>query len=109
METLCIFYDNLVYFTAIGNILCPFGIFCVHLVYFPPFWYFGPRKIWQPWYRRGHLSSHFDKFQFADPAEKRATSRSLQQGCKICVSKIWYISEGIGMDIFGISCGHLIY
>jgi hypothetical protein len=19
------------------------------LVYFPPFWYFVPRKIWQPW------------------------------------------------------------
>jgi hypothetical protein len=19
------------------------------LVYFAPFWYFGPRKIWQPW------------------------------------------------------------
>jgi hypothetical protein len=35
METLCIFYEDLVYFTAIGNILWPFGIFCVHLVYFP--------------------------------------------------------------------------
>jgi hypothetical protein len=20
------------------------------LVYFPPFWYVAPRKIWQPWY-----------------------------------------------------------
>jgi hypothetical protein len=20
------------------------------LVYFSPFWYFGPRKIWQPWW-----------------------------------------------------------
>jgi hypothetical protein len=29
-------YYHLVYFTAIGNILCPFGIFCGHLVLFFP-------------------------------------------------------------------------
>jgi hypothetical protein len=51
MENLGIFYDHLVYLTAIGNILWPFGIFCGHLVYFPPFWYFVPRKIWQPGWR----------------------------------------------------------
>jgi hypothetical protein len=38
MENLGIFYDHLVYFTAIGNILSPFGIFCVNLV-----WYISPR------------------------------------------------------------------
>jgi hypothetical protein len=43
-----VFYDYLVYFVAIGNILWPFGIFCGCLVDFPPFWYFGPIKIWQP-------------------------------------------------------------
>jgi hypothetical protein len=32
MENLGKFYDHLVYFTAIGNILLPFGIFCGHLV-----------------------------------------------------------------------------
>jgi hypothetical protein len=32
MEYLDILYDYLVYFTAIGNILGPFGIFCGHLV-----------------------------------------------------------------------------
>jgi hypothetical protein len=48
MEKLGIFYDHLVYFTAIGNTLWPCGIFCGNLVYFSPFWYFGPRKIWQP-------------------------------------------------------------
>jgi hypothetical protein len=48
MENLSIFYDHLVYFTAIGNFLWPFGIFCGNLEYFPPIWYFGPRKIWQP-------------------------------------------------------------
>jgi ABC-type spermidine/putrescine transport system permease subunit II len=47
MENLGIFYDNLVYFTAIGNSLGPVGIFCGHLVYISPFWYFVPRKIWQ--------------------------------------------------------------
>jgi hypothetical protein len=28
--------------------LLPFGTFCGHLVHFVPFWYFVPRKIWQP-------------------------------------------------------------
>jgi hypothetical protein len=49
MENLGIYYDHLVYFTAIGNILWPFGVFFGHLVYFPRFWYFVPRKIWQRW------------------------------------------------------------
>jgi hypothetical protein len=55
MENLGIFYDYFVYFTAIVNILWSFGIFvviwyiCGHLVYLSPFWYFVPRKIWQPW------------------------------------------------------------
>jgi hypothetical protein len=49
MENLGVFYDHLVYFTAIGNTVWPFGIFCGHLVDFPPFWCFDPRKIWQPW------------------------------------------------------------
>jgi hypothetical protein len=53
MENLGIFYDHLVYFTAIGKILWPFGIFCGHSVYLSPFWYFVPRKIWQPWSERG--------------------------------------------------------
>jgi hypothetical protein len=48
MENLGIFYGHLVYFTAIENILCPFGIFCGN---FSPVWNFGQRKIWQPWPR----------------------------------------------------------
>jgi hypothetical protein len=31
------------------HILWTFGIVRGNLVYFPPFWYFVPRKIWQPW------------------------------------------------------------
>jgi hypothetical protein len=34
-KILGLFYDHLVYFTAIGNILWPFGIFCGILVCFP--------------------------------------------------------------------------
>jgi hypothetical protein len=45
----------MVYFMAIWSILWPFGLFYGHLVYFVViwyvfflFWYFMPRKIWQP-------------------------------------------------------------
>jgi hypothetical protein len=41
------------YFMAIWNILHTFGIFYEHLVHFFRFWYLVPRKIWQPWFRRG--------------------------------------------------------
>jgi hypothetical protein len=33
---------------AIWSILVPLEIFYGHLVHFPRFWYFVPRKIWQP-------------------------------------------------------------
>jgi hypothetical protein len=42
MQNLGIFYDHLVYFTSIGNILWPFGIFCGNLVYFVVIWYILP-------------------------------------------------------------------
>jgi hypothetical protein len=45
MENLGIFYEHFIYFTAIGNILRVFGIFCRHLVYFSPFWYFVPKNM----------------------------------------------------------------
>jgi hypothetical protein len=49
MANLGIFYDHLVYFTAIGNFLWPFGIFWGHLVISPRFGILCiPRKIWQP-------------------------------------------------------------
>jgi hypothetical protein len=50
-------WKMLVYFMFIWcsirsfSIFCGhFGIFYGHLVYFSPFWYVGPRKIWQPCY-----------------------------------------------------------
>jgi hypothetical protein len=36
-------------FTAISYILWSFGIIYGYLVYFSPFWYVVPWKIWQPW------------------------------------------------------------
>jgi hypothetical protein len=40
-------FVHLVYFDIVyGHVV---GIFCGNLVYFPPFWYIVPRKIWQPW------------------------------------------------------------
>jgi hypothetical protein len=48
-ENVGIFYVHLAYFTAIANILWLFGIFCGHLVYYSPFGYVVPRKMWQPW------------------------------------------------------------
>jgi hypothetical protein len=48
MENVGIFYGVWSHFAAIWYIFCPFGIFCGNVVYFPPFWYVVPRKIWQP-------------------------------------------------------------
>jgi hypothetical protein len=48
MENLGILCDYLVYFTAIGNILWPFGIFCGNLVYFPRFGILDKEKTGNP-------------------------------------------------------------
>jgi hypothetical protein len=37
-----LFYVHLVYFMSIWSILCPFGIFWGHLVYFVVIWYILP-------------------------------------------------------------------
>jgi hypothetical protein len=36
---------------AIWYNLWPFGIVCGHLLYFSQFGMFGPKKIWQPWFK----------------------------------------------------------
>jgi hypothetical protein len=48
MENLVIFYDHLVYFRDIGNILWPFGIFCGYLVIFPRFGILNQEKSGNP-------------------------------------------------------------
>jgi hypothetical protein len=49
MENVIIFCDHSEYFMAVWYNLWQFGTACGHLVYFPHFGMFGPRKIWQPW------------------------------------------------------------
>jgi hypothetical protein len=48
MEDVGTFYGHLVHFTHFCYILWTFGRVRGNLVYFSPFWYFVPRKIWQP-------------------------------------------------------------
>jgi Sec-independent protein secretion pathway component TatC len=45
MEDVGLLYGNWVYCSAI---LWQFGIFYGYFIYFPPFWYVAPIKIWQP-------------------------------------------------------------
>jgi hypothetical protein len=44
------FMDTWVHFTVFCFILWTFGIVRRNLAYISPFWYFVPRKIWQPWF-----------------------------------------------------------
>jgi hypothetical protein len=53
MENLGKFYYYLVYLTAIGNSLWPFGIFCGNLVYFPRFGILDKEKSGNPALQRG--------------------------------------------------------
>jgi hypothetical protein len=48
MENIGIFYDHFVCFTAIGNILWPFDIFCGYLVYFSHFGILDQEKSGNP-------------------------------------------------------------
>jgi hypothetical protein len=48
MEDVGMFYGHVVHFTVFCYILLTYGKVCGNLVYFIPFWYFVPRKIWQP-------------------------------------------------------------
>jgi hypothetical protein len=62
LENLGIFYDYLVYFTAIGNILFPFGIFYGNLVYFSRFGILDQEKSGNPvpfFLRHFSSSPHF--------------------------------------------------
>jgi hypothetical protein len=55
MEDAGICYGHLVHFTVLSYILWTFGIVCGNLVYFFLFWYFVPRKIWQPWLNKARF------------------------------------------------------
>jgi hypothetical protein len=58
MVNVGIFYDHLQHFMAIWYNLWPFGIVCGHLLYFPQFGMFGPRKVWQPWWQVEAIPLH---------------------------------------------------
>jgi hypothetical protein len=48
IEDVGIFCVHLIHFTVFCYILLTYGIVRGNLVYFPPFWYFVPRKIGNP-------------------------------------------------------------
>jgi hypothetical protein len=48
MKGVVLFYGHLIHFTVFCYILWTFDVVLGILVYFSPFWYFVPRKIWQP-------------------------------------------------------------
>jgi hypothetical protein len=50
VENIGMFYGHSEYFMPTWCILCPFGIFCGHLVHF---FRVVPRQIWQSWSERG--------------------------------------------------------
>jgi hypothetical protein len=58
-------WKMLKYFMDIGSILQQIGLFYDHLVcfmviwymYFSPFWYVAPRKIWHPWILKRNVRS----------------------------------------------------
>jgi hypothetical protein len=56
MEDVDIFNGHFVHFTTFCYILWTFGVVRGNLVYFSPFWYFVPRKIWQPCRSQKHQS-----------------------------------------------------
>jgi hypothetical protein len=60
MEEDGIFYGHLVHFMVFGYILWTFGKVCGNLVYFFPFWYFVPRKIWQPCFTHAKLPAFWN-------------------------------------------------
>jgi hypothetical protein len=50
-------------------ILRPFGLFYGYLLYFSPFWYVAPRKIWQP----GPSPIHVSTFYSIKPTLKKVS------------------------------------
>jgi hypothetical protein len=77
MEDVGIFYKRLIHFTVFYYILWIFGIVCGNLVYFSPFWYFVPRKIWQPWLQRRRCKNLYRNIQ-PSPYFKKEEEELLQ-------------------------------
>jgi hypothetical protein len=106
MENLGIFYDHLVYFTAIGNILWPFGTFCGHLVYFSPFGILYQEKSGNPGMindLRCRRRCHPPHVAFVSKECKTAAESGLPDGrFSYQTPKFCYIWKGLGMENFDI-------
>jgi hypothetical protein len=90
MDNRGIFYDHLVSFKAIGNILWPFGIFS-------PVLYFVPRKIWQPC-NPGNLPRASSKVQISicrPPPQKKI----LRNYHPMSISTIFGVMIKPGVDV----------
>jgi hypothetical protein len=78
-----IFYGHLVHFTVFCFILWTFGIVRGNLVYFPPFRYFEPRKIWQPcWVWRRNLAPWVLSLFGAEIGRFRTVAKLKREGVK---------------------------
>jgi hypothetical protein len=114
VENLGKYYDHLVKFTAIGNILWPFGIFCGNLAYFSPFWYFGRRKIWQPWPKVENrpIGENFitlvESFFFAVPVKQGLVfrCRMMQADGSIYFHQMKHVPKRLFLSLSGLQlCG----
>jgi hypothetical protein len=98
MENLGVFYDHLVYFTAIGNILLPFGIFVV-------IWYIFPRFGILDQEKSGNPALVYDKFSARLPdglltfqnSNFGALWKILESKCSVNATAIWYNLRQAGM------------
>jgi hypothetical protein len=81
-----------------------------YLGIFFPFWYFVPRKIWQPCSKRSGQS-----FVEVESTQLSMDIAFLRQGCQMVsvfanqISLFGYILEGLGIENVGIFCGHRVY
>jgi hypothetical protein len=93
------------YFTAIGNILWPFGIFCGHLVYFFPFWYFHHEKSGNPAYgiEIESLLFHFGESSATNGARQRADFRIVRRR-SVVVHVLEVSAEADGVKVVEAGC-----
>jgi hypothetical protein len=91
MVNLCKLYDHLVYFTAIENILWPFGSFCGHLVHFPCFGILY-KKSGNPGFRVHSLMRLFlPKQTFSNESRKFSAKKTLKGSFFPYLNKVSFV------------------
>jgi hypothetical protein len=84
-------YDHLVYFTAIENILWPFGSFCGHLVHFPCFGILY-KKSGNPGFRVHSLMRLFlPKQTFSNESRKFSAKKTLKGSFFPYLNKVSFV------------------